>query len=55
MLIVRPEITEGFALVGQAIQEIPILKAVDQVRRLVVRLVDRKFKNNYFLSQYLNQ
>ena len=32
MQIVKPAITEAFALADQAIQEILILKAVDQVR-----------------------
>ena len=37
MLIVKPAITEAFALADQATQEIPMLKAVDQVRPFEVR------------------
>ena len=39
MLIVKPAITEAFAHVGLAIQEILILKDVDQVRTFGLDLV----------------
>ena len=39
MLIVKPEITEAFAHVGLVIQEILILKDVDQVRTFGIDLV----------------
>jgi len=37
MLIVKPAIIEAFALADQAIQEILILKAVDQFLNLLLR------------------
>ena len=39
MLIVRPEITEAFVLVGLAIQVTPIMKDVDQVRIIAYNLM----------------
>ena len=39
MLIVKPAITEAFAHAGLAIQEILILKDVDQVRTFGIDLV----------------
>ena len=48
MLIVKPAIIEAFALADQAIQEILILKAVDQVRPNQLERLELAFKTNIF-------
>ena len=48
MLIVKPAITEAFALADQATQEILILKAVDQVRPNQLKRLELAFKTNIF-------
>ena len=50
MLIVKPEITEAFAHVGQVTQEIPILKAAGQVSQSKIALEFFKTINYKFIS-----
>ena len=50
MLIVKPAITEAFALADQATQEILILKAVDQVRPNQLGKLELAFELFLFLS-----
>ena len=50
MLIVKPAIIEAFALADQAIQEILILKAVDQVRPNQLGKLELAFELFLFLS-----
>ena len=50
MQIVKPAITEAFALADQATQEILMLKAVDQVRPHQLETLEHLFKTIPFLS-----